>query len=278
MSKASRYALISVIIFAIYAALSFRPDLFFNTRNENNLKEVLDKNDTSKETYCFAYASDCRDNMKVLEKLVEKVNQDPEIEWLIFGGDTVYNCDLKEYRNFMNVTDQLNVPMITLPGNHEMRGMGQLLYRFYYGRVFYSFIYKQDQFILMDNSSESHFGIVQKLWLKYILKKYTSAKNRFVFFHVPLYDQRTIMHGDGIADENMREAKSMERILSEYSIQQVFSSHLHGFYQGKWGELSYTISAGAGAPLHAEPKENSFFNYVKVYVSPQSYDIQVVRI
>lgn len=278
MNKTSKYTLVSIIAFTIYAVLSFRPDLIFSTRNESNLKKVLDKNDASKKAYCFAYASDCRNNMEVLEKLVEKVNRDPDIEWLIFGGDTVYNCNLKEYHNFMNVTDQLKVPILTLPGNHEMRGMGQMIYRYYYGRVFYSFIYNQDQFILMDNSSESHFGIIQKLWVKYILRKYASDNNRFVFFHVPLYDQRTIMNGDGMADENMREARNMEHILSEYSIQQVFSSHLHGFYQGKWGQLPYTISAGAGAPLHAEPRENSFFNFIKVYVNGSEVQIDVVTL
>ena len=147
----------SLIVLSVCVVFIYWPDVLFSGKNEKALKAIQSiKGSLGERSYCFAYASDCRENMKVLTKLIDKVNEDPEIQWLIFGGDIVSNCDLAEYRRFMKTTDQLKKPMLLFPGNHEMRGLGQILFRYFYGRTFFSFDFNGDMFLLMNNSNEEY--------------------------------------------------------------------------------------------------------------------------
>src|SRR3989338_4491744 len=105
MKKKIRILMLLALFIAAFLFF-YRPDIFFSTRNEKAVNDIrLSSLNPDNSNYCFAYASDCRENMGVLAKVVENVNNDPAIQWLIFGGDIVYNSDLYEYKRFLKVAD-----------------------------------------------------------------------------------------------------------------------------------------------------------------------------
>ncbi|MCD6254464.1 MAG: hypothetical protein J7J80_08695 [Thermotogae bacterium] len=93
--------------------------------------------------------------------------------------------------------------------------------------------------------------------------------------HVPLFDPRT-EEQLGYSLRNVEEAKKLMNFFDRYNVTMVFASHIHGFFQGVWGNASFIITGGAGVELVGIDPRHYFYHYVRVAVNPRRvipYDV-----
>lgn len=109
---------------------------------------------------------------------------------------------------------------------------------------------------------------------KRIKTKTYSCKIRLVFLHIPLYDPRASKHYCLPQEESL----FLLNLFKSYKISHIFAGHIHGYFQGKWGNIPYTISGGAGAKLYGNDPKHFFYHYLKISIKNGMLKIEVKRI
>ncbi|WP_129409998.1 hypothetical protein [Marinitoga lauensis] len=67
-------------------------------------------------------------------------------------------------------------------------------------------------------------------------------------------------------------------LLNKYNITRVFFGHIHGYYTGKWKNINYTVTGGAGAELVGKKPEHDFYHYIKVHVNKNNVSYELVKL
>jgi hypothetical protein len=181
---------------------------------------------------------------------------------------------MEKYRYFFTqVRKNLNIPLLTAIGNHDLAEKGRGLYYDLLGPFYYSFKIGRDYFIVLDNADERRIDPWQRLWLESELQKATQYAQRFVFMHMPLFDPRGFpyRHCMGAGP-----AQDLLDLFKKYKVSHIFASHIHAYYTGKWEGIPYTISGGGGASLVGKDPDHAFFHYLKVHVAGERVDMAAV--
>ncbi len=238
-----------------------------------NLKtiEINNSND-----YAFAVFGDNKNSHSAFPELLRKVSQDPSLGFAMDLGDLVFDGEMEKYRYvFSQVRKNMEIPLLTAIGNHELREKGRGLYYELFGPFYYSFKIGRDFFIVIDNADEKDLDQWQRQWLEKELEKAADASHRFVFMHVPLYDPRGGRHHHCMPPES---ARSLLDLFKTNNVTHIFTSHIHSYYSGKWEGIPFTITGGAGAELVGKDPEHDFFHYLKVSIKGADVQIAVVPI
>lgn len=228
----------------------------------------------------FAFLGDPK-NSPVFESIVRKLNKDTSLQFAIIGGDLVLFADRETVNSFLDQRRDLQIPSLTLPGNHDVALDNMDLYYHIFGRMYYSFTLGNSKFILLDNSNETDFGGEQEAWLKKELKDGMHYKYRFVFMHVPLWDPRDepgvlIRYAHSLKDPDT--ARKIEELFLKYEVTILFASHIHAYYDMAIRGLHTIISGGAGAELVGKEPDHTFYHYVRVKVTDQDVKTEVVKL
>jgi serine/threonine-protein phosphatase CPPED1 len=224
--------------------------------------------------FTFAVCGDNKGNESVFEPLLKDIDHSVEIDFVIDVGDLVPKGQRGFFRRFLKeVQENLAIPFLTAIGNHDLNDKGARNYQEIFGPTYYSFQIGQNSFIVLDATTEGGFNKEEHKWLEDELKKAQASKTRFVFMHVPPFDPR----GEGF-DKYLRDGNDLLDLFKRYNVTHLFASHIHGYFSGVWGGVSYTITGGAGAGLQGSDPEHFFHHYLRVHVSNGKVDIMVKRI
>jgi len=228
----------------------------------------------------FAFLGDSK-NSPVFEQIVRKLNKDTSLQFAIIGGDLVFFADRETFSSFLEQRRDLQIPSLTLPGNHDVAFDNMDLYYHIFGRMYYSFVLGNSKFILLDNSNETDFGDEQEAWLKKELKDGMRYKYRLVFMHVPLWDPRDkpgvlIRYAHSLKDPDT--ARRIEELFLKYKVTILFAGHIHGYYNETTRGLHTIISGGAGAELVGKNPDHTFYHYVRVTVTDQDVRTEVMKL
>jgi len=225
--------------------------------------------------YSFVVMGDSRDSVLTFSNLARQVNAEP-ILFSINLGDLIYDAKLYRYRFLLKQLRQLRKPLVTVAGNHELRGgeSARRRYLHYFGRFYYSFVKGDCYFIMMDNA-DGTIDPQQMTWLKQELEKATGYRYRFVCAHVPLFDPRAGRH---YCMSDLPSAKAFNQLLDDYRVTMLFVSHIHAYFRGVWGKTPYIITGGAGATLSQTEPERRFYHYLRVDVSDTGVEYQVIKV
>jgi hypothetical protein len=223
--------------------------------------------------FSFAVFGDNKNSHSIFPLLLRKANQDHEIKFALDLGDLVFGGDMEKYRYFMKqVRGNFRKPFLTAIGNHELREEGRGLYYDLFGPFYYSFHAGKAYFIMLDDANEKGLDALQTIWLERELEQAQGYASRFVFMHVPLFDPRGEGYHHCLPE---KQAQPLLELFKHYHVSRVFAGHIHGYYQGQWQGLPYTITGGAGAELVGRDPEHDFFNYTKVNVNGNSTGVTV---
>jgi len=211
----------------------------------------------------FAVIGDNQASTTVFERLLVNISNDPDILFAVSTGDTVTDGTPGRFDFFFSqVSRYLTKPLVLTASNHEL-SRGAAAYESLVGRRNYSFTFGNVYFIVIDNASANRMDSVFEQWL---IKEFKTADRyaaTLVFMHVPLYDPpgSGIRHslGEGAAERLMN-------IFRGRRITHIFCSHIHGYFNGDWEGIPYTISGGGGAPLIGKDPAHFFYHYLKVRV------------
>jgi 3',5'-cyclic AMP phosphodiesterase CpdA len=225
----------------------------------------------------FAVLGDSRDHPKIFGRLLQEIDRDRGITFVVHLGDMVGKVDLGQYRTFFQeVRRNLHQPLLAVIGNHELYGEhGLELYHRMFGPDDYAFSLQNNYFIMLNDAAKEGMGAEQWRWLEAELKKSQAARTRLVFLHTPLYDPRG---GDNHHCLGPEQAGRLLALLQKYRVSHIFAGHIHSYFAGTWGGVPYTITAGAGAPLYGTDPEHYFYHYLKVTVKGDKVQVQVRRL
>ena len=136
--------------------------------NAKNIEELLSKESISDDTVTFLFTGDSQRFYDRLDDLVEKANQYTNIDFLLLDGDISDFGLLQEFLWIHERLEKLNIPYISVIGNHDLTSRGSDVYTEMFGPKNFSFTYKKIKFLCHDdNSREYNFsGVVPHIdWL-----------------------------------------------------------------------------------------------------------------
>mgnify|MGYP000977378670 CR=1 FL=1 len=121
-----------------------------------------------------------------LVDIINLINEDEEILFVIHGGDMTDNGMLKEYEIFHNLMNKLKKPYLTAIGNHDFLANGRQIYDEMFGEENYSFVFKNCKFIFFrDVIWENNYEEPDFFWLKAQLENSEDCSRIFVIAHIP---------------------------------------------------------------------------------------------
>ena len=265
--------IICILLFAALEVWGHFSPLPAHQWNMINLKEI-DVADPG--NFSFAVFGDNRNSKYVFENLLRLIDHDPDIAFAVSLGDMVQKGEKERYRWLIQqVRNNLGIPLLTVMGNHERRGKGSDLYRVIFGPSYFSLKIGKNLFIVLDNSNGKGFDPGQEQWLMKELKKSGNCDTRNVFMHAPLYDPRGGSHHYCLPN---KASEKLIKLFRKYNVTHIFVSHIHGYFEGKWEGIPFTITGGAGAELQGNGPDHDFFHYLKVHIKNGNVHVEVKRV
>lgn len=240
--------------------------------NYSNLQEI----DGSRKEFSFAIFGDNKNSSTTFNTLIDEVNRD-DILFACDDGDLVFDGDKEKFAWFLDQAERFQAPLLTAIGNHELYENGRANYYDIFGPFYYSFSVGDSYFMVLDDADEQGLDPFQMEWFRGQLDASQAYRYRFVIMHVPLYDPRDSGTALGHSLLNPEAARELNNLFDQAGVTMVFSSHIHGYLNGTWGNTPYIITGGAGAELYGGgDMGEDFYHYVKVKVSESGVDYEVV--
>ena len=238
-----------------------------------NLEEI---NVANQEDFSFAVFGDNGDSKEIFENLLKLIDHDPDIAFAFSLGNTVQHGNKERYRWFLQeVETNLGIPLLTAIGHNEYQAEGPPLYHDILGPLYYSFNVGGNRFIVLDSANGKELDPMQNRWLAGELDKSRDCVTRTVLMHVPLYDPRGGKNHDCLPVEP---AESLLALFLKYSVTHVFASHIHGYFEGLWKGVPFSITSGAGAELLDHDPEHAFFHFLKVHIQKGKVHVEVKQV
>ncbi len=228
--------LISIILNSCEKTFEYSPyqvDVDSHKKGINTLQiKELQNNDDGSSEIIFAIIADVHYHYTSIGEIIDHINSDPEIEFILTVGDITDQGLQKEFDLYYNIMEGLNKPYITIIGNHDYRSNGEEVYKKMYGPTNFNFTYKNTHFVGFDDvfweneSSNPNFN-----WLDKITSNYETDKYQIIIAHLPpFYDQYTPETEDIYTN-----------ILSKNNVSLSLHGHSHGFYYGNYYKDSVTF-------------------------------------
>ncbi|MDY0282832.1 MAG: metallophosphoesterase [Salinivirgaceae bacterium] len=186
------------------------------------------------DNFCFAVIGDNKNDKKVFPMIITRINNDPDISFVIHTGDAVESSRKVSYWDFLETLDvRLHKPILLVPGNHDV-GDDDLCERAF-GQKQYVFLIGDTCLLFADIADASGMvSAVEHSWLRHALSQNAKNGNIIVFMHIPLYDPRS----DG--NHHCLEKRSADKLFEtcgEYNVKHIFTGHIHGYWTGLWSTI-----------------------------------------
>lgn len=194
--KIKIYSFLGILICSAFLAcheLEYSPNQKFDRNsptelNAKNLKKLQENEHLSDDTVRFILTGDTQRSYDQAVDLIALANKYPKLDFVLLNGDISDFGLLKEMETITKIYEKLQVPYITIIGNHDLVANGSYVYKRMFGELNFSFIYKNIKFICHDtNSREYHFnGKIPDLdWLSEELKTDSTIYGVISVGHVP---------------------------------------------------------------------------------------------
>jgi len=198
-----------------------------------------DANDTAK--WRFALMSDVQEAIDDVGDIYRKVNQVPDVRFLLGAGDLTRQGHDEELGRFKQELTALNVPYYTTLGNHELGDEGPA-YQDWFGRASFSFVFRGVRFSMLDSASASIDPLVYD-WLDGWLEAGRDGVH-IVAMHIPPIDPVGVRNGS-FASRN--EAAKLLTRLAKGRVDLTLYGHIHSYYSFENAGIPAYISGGGGA-------------------------------
>jgi predicted phosphodiesterase len=185
----------------------------------------------------FAVLGDSQGHNYILAKALELVGG---CEFVIHCGDITPSSRDTEFDAFEDTIANLTIPMMTTPGNHDVKLGSYGEYSSRFGPSSYSFDYGGTTFAFVD-SSDATISEDEIDWLKEV---YDGKSRKVLVTHMPSYDP--------FGDNHTLDAASCDRMQAfvlEENVDAVFTGHIHAYHYMRVENTDLTITGGAGGTL-----------------------------
>ncbi len=166
-----------------------RVDAANKNLNEKNIQKLIAA--AVPDTVKFILIGDSQRFYNELDDFVEIANTLKGIQFVVLAGDISDFGLNKEFDWIARSLKKLQVPFISVIGNHDMLANGRLVYKEMFGAEDFTFRVGPNKFICLNtNSLEVGFnGSLPNLtWLQQQLSDTATYSNAFVISHIPPFD------------------------------------------------------------------------------------------
>jgi len=232
----------------------------------------------SPDSFKFIAFGDNRDGPEVFAKILEET----QTYDAVFGfndGDIVSGGRESEYVEFHGWIEDLSYPLYPVIGNHELGNNGREVFEKYYGKTYYSFIYDNTYFIILDDADDKVPNKIygeQKEYLISELGKAQAYDNIIVIMHIPPFWLNVAT--PYTIDESRAIDNDFTDLMSQYNVDLVLLAHIHGFGEVNYKGVDYVITGGAGAPVDGAEDEGGFYHYLIVSVEGKDVSYEVFKV
>jgi len=241
--------------------------------NEKNLAEISVEDPSG---FTFAVFGDAQEGTDVFPVILDMIEEDPDISFVIGVGDLVTTGSAGEYDAMMELLrGRLTIPLLWVAGNHEYMGGGKARYEILVGHPDFSFVVGDVTFIMFDGAHPSRPSDDRLLWLERELSRARERGMCLVFLHRPLFDPRGGGYHESLEDDY---AEELLELFQTYRVHHVFCGHVHGSFHGRWEGIPYAVTGGAGGTLDGDDPDTYFYHYLRAHVSGNALRIGTVRI
>ena len=223
-------------------------------------------------SFRFGVLSDIQNAIDDVGDLYARLNQDPELAFVISAGDLTENGSAAQLARFQSALQALAVPFFSTLGNHEL-GTSPCRFHDYFGRGSLHFEFRGVHFTLLDSASATLDPLVYD-WLDAWLEQ-GRGHAHVVGMHVPPVDPVGTRNG---AFASRNEAAMLLAKLAEAGVDVTFYGHIHSYYHFDNAGIDAYVSGGGGAL--PERFDGIGRHYLSVDVDPQSgtTTVDVVRV
>lgn len=115
--------------------------------------ELIEAMLSDAEEFRFAVISDTQGLYDETEQAVKAINRIEDLDFVIHCGDLTDFGLKKEFQLQRNILQNLDMPWVTVIGNHDCLGTGQSVYEVIYGKVNYAFTAGNTRFICLNTNA-----------------------------------------------------------------------------------------------------------------------------
>lgn len=199
------------------------------------------------------------------------------IDLFVHTGDVIDKPGSQgEWKRFLEITGNKPTILITL-GNHDIKTEKSLqVYENLTGRnPYFTFVVGDAQMIVLCTElpgESSRITGKQLAWLSTELAK--PFRYKFVFLHRPLFP--AIYHLGASLDRFEQDRDLLHRLFVRHGVNLVVAGHEHLYNKTIRDGITYIISGGGGARLHAFTEEQGgFFHYIIAKRNKEGYVLRV---
>jgi Icc protein len=226
----------------------------------------------SEDPFVFAVLGDVQRAIGEVNEVFARMNEDPEISFVVSSGDLVNTGSRDELEQFQDELALLRVPYFSTVGNHELGGTPRAWHELF-GPFNVHFSHRGVVFSLVDDGNATIDPDVYG-WLDGWLDDARDATHA-VFMHIPPLDPVGV-RGGGF--RSRKEAAKLMQRLAEARVDALFLGHIHSYYAFSAAGVPSYISGGGGAI--PERFDGIGRHYLRVRASRKRgiEDVAVVRV
>jgi Icc protein len=172
----------------------YSPNQKFNSDSPQNVNATQISKLAQKKpgsTIRIAVSSDTHTDYEDSRAFVKHINSKGGFDFAVLNGDITNFGLLTEFEGIEKIYEGLNIPFITVIGNHDENAEGNFVYLRMFGQPNFTFSYGGIKFVCHDTNSREHSfdGSAPDLgWLRQNLTQDADNKSIIAFSHVPPID------------------------------------------------------------------------------------------
>jgi len=222
--------------------------------------QLIEKMQVESDTFKFAVVTDSHIFYTNLKSVIEDLNSNEDLSFVIFGGDLAEQGLLKEYELFYGMMEDLKMPYLTVIGNHDYSSDGGEIYAKMFGDYNYSFEFNENKFIFFDDIVWESNKVPDFDWLASELSNSTLFKNVFVIAHIPPF-------GDQF---DLEMEQRYQSLMQANNVPLSIHGHTHNFlYENFYGGTVKYLTV---------PAPNKAPSYSIISVQKKSFEIELIKL
>jgi 3',5'-cyclic-AMP phosphodiesterase len=220
----------------------------------------------------FALLSDVQEAIDGLQDIHRKLNQQPNLRFLLGAGDLTQRGQRDELERYQAELETLQIPYYSTLGNHEL-GQTPTLWHEFFGRGNFKFVYRGVQFTMLDSASSTIDPSVYE-WLDAWLEE-GRDRVHIVAMHIPPVDPIGVRNG---SFASRPEAAKLLTRLANGGVDLTLYGHIHSYYEFDNAAIPAYISGGGGAVPERFDGIGRHFLVVEVGAATGVRGVEVVRV
>lgn len=221
--------------------------------------------------WSFMVFGDNRGDTKILGRLIA-LSTRRKASFVLHTGDFVDFSTAEEWSRIEKALAGLSCPYLGTPGNHEHVKQGFSHYLRVTAQDRNAYMAHGPVLVVSLDSSKARLLDEDLLWLESVVEAHADRPLRFLLTHVPPWDPRPGEHHA----LGRKDAARLTEVVARLGFSAAFCGHVHCHAVKQFHGVPWHISAGAGAPLYALPRQGGFHHALQVHIEGDRAHIEVL--